>query len=332
MNRRADVGAWCLAIFGSTAAALLANAYTHFEPFTVVHRPTGSIVAFGDNGDATIIDVGGGRAPASITIEPRLTSLTSEPGAIADGIKAVSVGFPSWDEAHHVFWAASTVNAGKKFALVDSDLETANGRGEVLRYNDQSRDETLSYPTASPSGEYLAYYADPVAGGSHLSLLNLATGSARRLSTIGGGPISWSRDSRGIVYSCYPGHSSPMICIYDITRNTETELHVAAYSDLLYPALSPDGHDILVYGASGPDITEVLLDVNAQDGKVVWADRDIETVSYPVWSPDGRFIAFQGPNGVDVCTRHDAGCHLVLTGRFGPLQWTADALSDFGFS
>ena len=117
-----------------------------------------------------------------------------------------------------------------------------------------------------------------------------------------GGPLSWSRDGRSIIFSAdrskdwerSPGNTE--IYKADLASGMLTALTTRMGADYS-PAVSPDGRKIAYLGfddkrMSYENVVLYVMDVDGGNVKAVTGNLD-RTVQSPVWSKDGRTIFVQ---------------------------------------
>jgi TolB protein len=146
--------------------------------------------------------------------------------------------------------------------------------------------EDAGYGDVSPDGQWLAY-ARAESGTTHLYVMSLAGGDARRLTDAPGTLPRWSPDGQWIAFTSDRSYESGVQVIRsdgtDERRLTETGG---------WPAWLPDGRRV-GYVVVGPDGKQYLYAVPLDGGAPVqFAGIAYQTVNAPFEvSPDGRLLA-----------------------------------------
>jgi TolB protein len=188
----------------------------------------------------------------------------------------------------------------------------------------------LIIPRVSPDGRRVVMVGFPKAGGVQRPYLMDRDGFNFHAlpGGTGGGPASWSPDSRELVFPCIDdnhaeGESNKAICIIGVDGSNLRRINHSAFLSLA-PAWSPDGLRIAYTSDSvGGDFD--IYTMNPQGGEVQQVTDTDEGEAGPAWSPDGTRIAFwrSGLSG-------PARIHVIQVSGTGELPLSPDGIDASG--
>ena len=188
----------------------------------------------------------------------------------------------------------------------------------------------LIIPRVSPDGRRVAMVGFPKAGGIQRPYLMDRDGFNFRAlpNGNGGGPPSWSPDSRELVFPCVDdnhadGESNKAICIIGVDGSNLRRINHSAFLSL-FPAWSPDGLRIAYISDSLGGNFDIFT-MNPQGGDVQQVTDTDEDESGPAWSPDGTRLAFwrsesSGPSHI----------HLIQSSGTGEVPLSPDGIDASG--
>lgn len=171
-----------------------------------------------------------------------------------------------------------------------------DGRNERQLTRDSA---DLEDPAWSPDGKSLAYVR--IGDGprrNQLIIMDLASGSTRRLALAGQSPIhpAWMPDGWSILYCTNddldpPRKNAAEIYRVDVVSGAITTVIKGGVNT--YPVPSPDGRRIAFRKIIGDMNSEVFVaGIDGSNPRNVSNHESWE--GWPAWSPDGRTIAFAG--------------------------------------
>ena len=154
------------------------------------------------------------------------------------------------------------------------------------------------HPSYSPDGESLAYLSsdDMDYAISYLKIHNFSTGETFKSDEYIDSRISWSPDSREVVYSrAKEGFND----LYILDVDLQEERRISARLRAKDPSFSPDGkHIVYVHNEDG---TNNLAIVNRDGTQRIYLTNNNDGTQYygPHYSPDGQWIIFSVFRGQD---------------------------------
>ena len=187
------------------------------------------------------------------------------------------------------------------------------GKARLLVADDGGAD---SRPLYSPDGRQLAFQSDTGGEGSGIYLLDLASGSLRRLTWADGNNQldAWSRDSQWIYLSSSRDNVGGMAGVYRVRASGGTPMPVSmeSYRNEAMAAPAPDGASLALVGGGMGDWQWWRHGHSHIDEGAVWLLRDDGSHQYtritpedartewPMWAPDGRALFYMSDrNGAE---------------------------------
>jgi TolB protein len=178
---------------------------------------------------------------------------------------------------------------GSKLFIVDSDGAFPTPVGD---------DAGVLSPAWHPKGTHIAYSLVGARGCCQIFVYDLASGSARQISAVGGGlnaTPTFSPDGGVIVYTHGEESGTDLFATTVFDRGPARRITVGRGSDNTSPTFSPDGRR-LAFTSGRLGHPEVYIS-DADGTNVQWLTSyntgDQNYRSNPDWSPDGRLIAYQ---------------------------------------
>jgi tricorn protease len=189
-------------------------------------------------------------------------------------------------------------------------VASTGGKAHLLVADDGGND---SRPLYSPDGKQLAFQSDTGGEGSGIYVLDLASGTLRRLTWADGSNQldAWSRDSQWIYLSSSRGNVGGMAGVYRVRASGGTPMPVSleSYRNESMAAPSPDGATLALVGGGMGDWQWWRHGRAHIDEGAVWLLRDDGSHQYrrltpddaraewPMWAPDGGTLYYMSDRG-----------------------------------
>ncbi len=166
---------------------------------------------------------------------------------------------------------------------------------DALRYANGERDGSVAYyPVMSPDGKYMAWLSNM--GRDYtitdLVLKDMTTGRTRVIVEDVDYRISWSHDSKKLVYVKRPKRSPRFYDIYTYDVESDTETRLSKNMRARDPGFSPDGSRIVFVKNARGNNALAVIDAEGSDLRLLTASHDGTQFYSPSYSPDGRRIVF----------------------------------------
>jgi Tol biopolymer transport system component len=166
---------------------------------------------------------------------------------------------------------------------------------DTIRYAVSEEDGSLSYfPVMSPDGRYTAWLSNMGRDYSitDLVLKDMSSGESRVIVKNVDYRVSWSHDSKTLVYVRRPDRSPRFYDIYTYDIGSETETRLSKNMRARYPGFSPDGSRIVFVKNYGGNNALAVIDPDGSDLRLLTASHDGTQFYSPSYSPDGSRIVF----------------------------------------
>lgn len=146
------------------------------------------------------------------------------------------------------------------------------------------------FPALSPDGKMIAYISNQgyEYALTHLKLYNTETGEVKTLVKQVGSRVSWTPDSKQLVYSKRKGRFYDLY-VYDLA--TEKEKRISRNLRSKDPAVSPDGKTVAFVRNKDGSTNLALVGIDGVGLRYLSNYNDGTQIFSPAWSPDGNQIA-----------------------------------------